>query len=1017
MRIPTTLLMVIGCLIAPGATAKGPLAIPKWLPRYDLDIQLNIKGHSANVRQRVTWINRHPQPTDKLVFNVHSRYEVPKADVGLMAKTLELLRVNPSNAMETSGRACHIRTVTLLQAPYPIVPASAQLPFHFEGDTETSMVVVLPAPVKQGQSVSVVIDFHFRLPQKMGRWGQWKGVTFLTNWLPVLAYYDEKGWIPTPFVPWHQPFFNESGIYHARVTLPADQKVGCTGIIRQKTLLTDGMIQLDIEAIGVRDFSFLCSARYKVFSTPVQCHKDMPPILVQVLAFPEHAHYAEKILQIAKEAIPVYQKWFGPYPYPILTLAESYFGWNGNECSTLIMIDERVLGMPHLADRYVDYLVSHEISHQWWYNVVGTNGFAETWMDESLATYFSHKLMTAKYGNGNDLLRYPKGLRWLPNIRRKDYRFYGMYGTIGRGANSPVVQDMPSFGHLANLFNMCYDKGSRIVGMIAERLGDTGFQDFTRIVYRKYAYRVLRVKDYQRELELYTGRSWEEFFQFWLYGEGLCDWAIDKVKLERVNGIDPGPVPCDCKKPGTYKATILLKQKGKFSEQTTLGIAFGKKDCYPLRIPIIPQLPELELPEEHGRVVVLPDNRVQVDLLLSCKPSQITVDPDQILVDKHPTNNFWKKPVRVRFTPLYTFLEETDLTNSFDRWNLLFGPWVHRSAYDDPWYSGSTLFGLRGGAYRTQHFRGGAYIAYRTDFRDVVVGADGLLDHWPHPRVQLGYHAEQRIAKFQSGRDTPFRGAVFARYVLQHGSSLYLPNFKYVEGFGTYQNNFLPFARNHTAGAQRFESLYGGGVHYHLNYLTPYWDPVAGIQIDATYEGGGVRLADGKHAMHQVFGQVSFVQNFPDVTKLHDGPVAHYLSNTRFAFRAYGAAGLPDQAEYFTMGGGTLFRGYDQAERHGSIVWVASLEWRAPLVKEVRWDVFDHVIGVRNVSLALFYDVGDALTNGHSIGPVSHALGAGLRFDTAIFGFIERATFRMDIAKTVNDDTPIQFWMGLLHPF
>ena len=81
--------------------------------------------------------------------------------------------------------------------------------------------------------------------------------------------------------------------------------------------------------------------------------------------------------------------------------------------------------MPHLADGYVDYLVTHEICHQWWYNVVGTNGYAETWMDEGLATYFSHRLLNQKHGKNNDLLDYPArpGLaaehppRGLPQLR------------------------------------------------------------------------------------------------------------------------------------------------------------------------------------------------------------------------------------------------------------------------------------------------------------------------------------------------------------------------------------------------------------------------------------------------------------------------------------------------------------------------------------------------------------------------------------------------------------------------
>src|SRR5947209_13913759 len=115
------------------------------------------------------------------------------------------------------------------------------------------------------------------------------------------------------------------------------------------------------------------------------------------------------------------------------------------------MIDERVFGMPHVATGFVEYLISHETCHQWWYNAVGTNGYAETWMDEALANYFSHRLMDHKQGKNNFLLEYPRGLDWLPNIHRDDYRFSTLLGVIARGEDGPTVQDMPNFGHVVNI--------------------------------------------------------------------------------------------------------------------------------------------------------------------------------------------------------------------------------------------------------------------------------------------------------------------------------------------------------------------------------------------------------------------------------------------------------------------------------------------------------------------------------------------------------------------------------------
>src|SRR2546430_16175338 len=104
------------------------------------------------------------------------------------------------------------------------------------------------------------------LPQKQGRWGQWQDVTFLSNWLPVLAFYDDKGWQPTPYVPWHQPFFNEAGLYGVRLTLPAGQKVAATAAVRTATNLAGGLRQIDFAPCHARDFAILCSPRYQEFT-------------------------------------------------------------------------------------------------------------------------------------------------------------------------------------------------------------------------------------------------------------------------------------------------------------------------------------------------------------------------------------------------------------------------------------------------------------------------------------------------------------------------------------------------------------------------------------------------------------------------------------------------------------------------------------------------------------------------------------------------------------------------------
>jgi Peptidase family M1 domain len=1025
--------LLLGLLLGPLGPTSAFADIPSWLPRYDLGIRLELPEHRVVVRERVTWFNRHARSANELVFNAHAHYAVPSADLGLLAKTLEILRLAPSDAIDLHGPPLRVEQVCLVSESAPGDSAApVSLPFCFRADNDTALEVTLPREVRQNEHVTVEVTFTLRLPQRQGRWGQWEGVTTLAQWLPVLAFYDDQGWQPTPFIPWHQPFFNEAGIYTARIDLPAQQKLACSGSIVGETESGDGRRLVEVHAQGVRDFTLTCCTCYREFTGQIG------PVRLHCFALPGHEFYAQQMIRISTEAFSAYQQWFGPYPYADFTICESYFGWNGNQCGGLVMIDERIFGLPHRACNFVDELVSHEICHQWWFNVVGVNGYAETWMDEGLAVYFAHRLMDVKYGRNNALISLPFALEWLPNIRRDDYRYATLMGSLARGEATPTVQDMPRFKNLVRLMAMTYDRGGKIVGMIEARLGEEGFFNFMSLVYSKYQYRILRVRDFQHELEAYTGRSWQEFFDDWLYGKGMTDWGVEHVHIEKWSesggkwepsgwqplGYNPGLLaalkgdPAPGPRPQRCRVTVTLRQKGDYTEQTVLGFSLDGSDNYQVRIPVQPQVRELHLDNPPARIEVLPDNRVCVEVELPCEPTQITVDPDAVLLDRDPTNNNWKPRVRWRATPLYTQLDEVDLTNAYDRWNIIFGPWVYDATYTDPWYTRSAMAGARLGAYRTQEFSGGAYVAYRSDDRNVVAGVDALWDHLPWANTQIGLNIERSLTTWEGeGQDRASRGVLFERYVLLPGSSFYLPPFQYVEAFEALQSNSLPQPSQPTPGADPFHSQTLAGLHYHSDLLTPYWNPEAGLAFDVT-GADGLPVLGEHHSFQEMFSQASFVKTIRDLLDLsEESPFLRWLGDSRLAFRAYGAAAQPDDARVFTLGGGELFRGYDLSQRQGSMAWVGSAEWRIPLVQRVNLDLLDHAVGIRNVYGAPFYDAGDTYLNGKESGPIAHAVGVGLRIDVAWFSLIERTIVRFDLAKTINDDTPLQFWFGLDHPF
>src|SRR5205823_8219557 len=141
------------------------------------------------------------------------------------------------------------------------------------------------------------------------------------------------------------------------------------------------------------------------------------------------------------------------------------------------------------------------------------------------------------------------------------------------------------------LFSGAYDRGSRLMGMNEERLGETATFDFFQLLYRKYYCRVMRVADFQRELVAYTGGSWNDYFTNWVYGKGLTDWKIENVAMQP-RGADgantsqlspaswlPSFIPRP-PSPNGYTVTVVLHQTAQIDEPTTLGFQSGKDDTY-----------------------------------------------------------------------------------------------------------------------------------------------------------------------------------------------------------------------------------------------------------------------------------------------------------------------------------------------------------------------------------------------------------------------------------------------------
>lgn len=964
-------------LLAPPAAAESAgrdsQPIAKTRPHYRMDVQLQPDQRKVSVRQTVRWTNTGTATTDRLVFQVVPNHRLSEEQISAGERTVESLRLDPEDCIDYEGRRFR-----LIRADF----GGEALKASFSRQHDTHLQLQLPYSVPPGEAIEVELTYQIEIPPVMGRLGQYEGVTNLLNWYPVLAVFTDD-WQPVPYVPWHQPWFNEAGDYDVTLTLPADHLVVSGGHVVNRQLTDSGWQQLQIRGEGLRDFTVVASRRFRELTSNVD------GIPIRVCYFEEHHSQAQVMLQTAEDCLRLYTSWFGPYPYHEFELTESYFGWNGNESSGVVMVDERIFALPDYAARYVEHLVSHEICHQWWYSAVGTNGYLEPWMDEGLVTWFTRVRMEDKYGANANLLDLPGyGALQFPNVDYRSLVHSGFLMYQGRGGEGAALGTLDEIGHLHNLFFLVYDRGARITGMIQKRMGRDSFFAFLRQLYADYRYRILTVTDFQRELEQFTGQSWESFFQQWLHGTGSSDWAMTDVEVTETGD-------------GGYRTQARISQQGTINEPADVGIAF-EEDAEPFRIATLSEAGQVA--GDGVTVQQVSPNDWLVTVVSDKEPTQLAVDPDGVVLDSVPYNNRWKPETTVRMTPFYTPVDEAALMQ----------PWQEHGVVGGFGIDAEGRIGLRASVIAANRYRISPFLAYtaatatrNTDF--ISAGVDAVFFNVPNSNWQLLARYEHALLSTVAN-DPGHQARIALRRILNYTTSLIYPNLSYIDFYTRFGDNFFPDEQNAPSADPRilqYDDVRAFGVDFHADSQMPYWDPNRGVRFDANYEHG-FHVLGGGETYDRVSGQVSVVQC------LSNAP--GWLSQTKLAGRVAGGYGWSERGEHFRFGGPGRFRGREATRTEGNAFWLTSLEWRFPVIGELDYQVLDNTAALHSVDGSLFYDVGRSYLMNDAQGQTDHAVGMGLYWQIPLLSFVENLTVRTEYGYSLTNSTGV-FWFGLYRAF
>jgi len=251
--------------------------------------------------------------------------------------------------------------------------------------------VVLAEPLAPGKKVEIATPFHIQLPQNFSRGGHIGQSFQITQWYPKPAVYDHKGWHPMPYLDQGE-FYSEFGSFDVRITLPVKYVVASTGELQHEET-TGATKTLRYTQTQVHDFAWFADKDFIVKQDTLA----LPSGRV-IKAFSYYTPKEEKLysesMQMIKDAVRFRSRVLGEYPYNVVSVVQGPPGAAGGmEYPTITLLR----GISN--EKELDFVIEHELGHNWFYGILASNEREFPWMDEGMNTYYDLRYMQEKYGN------------------------------------------------------------------------------------------------------------------------------------------------------------------------------------------------------------------------------------------------------------------------------------------------------------------------------------------------------------------------------------------------------------------------------------------------------------------------------------------------------------------------------------------------------------------------------------------------------------------------------------------
>ena len=312
-------------------------------------------------------------------------------------------------------------------------------------------------------------------------------------------------WFPTIDRP------NERLTHDIWLTVPDSMVSISNGRLLKQESLGNGM-RKDHWKMDLPHAPYLVAIAVGDFAKVTASHGDLPLGYYVEKGFEKGA---AKVFASTPEMIAYFEKRLGvPFPwqkYDQIVVRDFVSGAMENTTASIFM-EELLLDEREALDSEWDYIIAHELFHQWFGDLVTAESWSNLTLNEAFANYSEYLWNEKRYGQDQADLKL---------VVEKE-------GYFAEADAEPKELIRFNYADAEDLFDAhSYNKGGLVLHMLRRELGDAAFFKGLNLYLTQHAFQAVEAHDLRLAMERVSGRDLNWFFNQWFFAKGHPELRVE----------------------------------------------------------------------------------------------------------------------------------------------------------------------------------------------------------------------------------------------------------------------------------------------------------------------------------------------------------------------------------------------------------------------------------------------------------------------------------------------------------